>query len=176
MAKRNPCKEKHREFGNFVKTQGILSKHRENTGNFVSSSCKCSDSKSKGYCDSCRKNIHFFPEAKKVNSVYVILTNYVNWYRENLRSDRENTGKTQGIWKYNLSGYPGYCIAFFQVLHSKSAEQTADLVRQIAEKAWSASTTWKKDAWLNRTWISPTMSKVGNIKSKSLCSTLQGIQ
>ena len=32
-----------------------LSKHRENTGNFVSSSCKCSDSKSKGYCDICRK-------------------------------------------------------------------------------------------------------------------------
>ena len=45
---------KHRDFGKFVKTQG---KHREfclNTGNFVSSSCKCSDSKSKGYCDSCR--------------------------------------------------------------------------------------------------------------------------
>ena len=44
----------------------ILSKHREfcqNTGNFVSSSCKCSDSKSKGYCDSCPKKIHFFPEA-----------------------------------------------------------------------------------------------------------------
>ena len=27
----------------------ILSKHRENTGNFDSSSCKCSDSESKGY-------------------------------------------------------------------------------------------------------------------------------
>ena len=39
MAKRIPCQGKHREFGNFVKTQGILSKHRENTGNFVSSSC-----------------------------------------------------------------------------------------------------------------------------------------
>ena len=48
----------------FIKTQGkhgILSKHRENIGNFVSSSCKCSDSKSKGYCDSCRKKKnHFF--------------------------------------------------------------------------------------------------------------------
>ena len=47
----------------------ILSKHRENrefcqsTGNFVSSSCKCSDSKSKGYCDICHQNIIFFPEA-----------------------------------------------------------------------------------------------------------------
>ena len=39
---------------NTGKTQGILSKQRENTGKFVSSSCKCSDSKSKGYCDSCR--------------------------------------------------------------------------------------------------------------------------
>ena len=38
----------------FVKTQG---KHWEfylNTGNFVSSICKCSDSKNKGYCNSCR--------------------------------------------------------------------------------------------------------------------------
>ena len=63
MAKIIPCQGKHREFGNFVKTQGILSKHRENTGNFVSSSCKCPDSRSKGYCDSCCKKIHFFPEA-----------------------------------------------------------------------------------------------------------------
>ena len=44
--------------GNLV----ILSKHREfclNTGNFVISRCTCSDSKSKGYCDS----YPFFPEA-----------------------------------------------------------------------------------------------------------------
>ena len=47
----------------------ILSKHREfclntgKTGNFVSSSCKCSDSKSKGHCDSCRKKNIFFLEA-----------------------------------------------------------------------------------------------------------------
>ena len=34
--------------------------------------------------------------------MYVIVTNYVNWQRENLRSDRENTGNL----KYNLSGYP----------------------------------------------------------------------
>ena len=38
MAKKNPCQGKHSEFGNVVKTQaiqGILSEHRENTGNFV---------------------------------------------------------------------------------------------------------------------------------------------
>ena len=38
----------------------ILSKHRENTGNCVSSSFKYSYSKSKGYYDSCRGNFHFF--------------------------------------------------------------------------------------------------------------------
>ena len=32
--------------------------------------------------------------------VYVIVTNHVNWHRENLRSDRENTGnlKMQFEW------------------------------------------------------------------------------
>ena len=32
--------------------------------------------------------------------MYVIVTNHVNWHRENLRSDRENTGnlKTQFEW------------------------------------------------------------------------------
>ena len=85
----------------------ILSKHGkhrkfcQNTGNFVSSNCKCSDSKSKAYCR--KKKIHFFPEAGyvcQVSFVYVIVTNYVNWHRENLRSDRENTGnlKIQFEW------------------------------------------------------------------------------
>ena len=53
---------KHREnTGNL----DVLSKHMENTGNFVSSSCKCSGSKSKGYCDSCCKKILFFPKSWK---------------------------------------------------------------------------------------------------------------
>ena len=41
--------------------------------------------------------------------MYVILTNYVNWHRENLRSDRENTGnlKIQFEWVPCLSGFPG---------------------------------------------------------------------
>ena len=43
----------------------ILSKHRENTGTFVGSSCKCSDSKSKGYCDSCSKNIQKLDRSAK---------------------------------------------------------------------------------------------------------------
>ena len=119
MAKKNPCQGKHREFGNFVKTQGkdrefgnfvkTHGKHREfglNTGNFVSSICQCSDSKSKGYCDSCRKKKKMFPRSwiglptQFCVSLYVILTNYVNWDRGKLRSDRENTGnlKIQFEW------------------------------------------------------------------------------
>ena len=38
--------------------------------------------------------------------MYVILKNYVNWCRENTG----RAGKTQGIRKYNLSGYPGVAI------------------------------------------------------------------
>ena len=35
---------------------------------------------------------------------YVIVTNHVNWHRENVQSDGK-TGETQGI-KFNLSGNP----------------------------------------------------------------------
>ena len=59
MAKTNPCQGEHREFHNFVKTQGKRREFCLNT-EFCKLSCKCSDSKSKGYCDSCRKKIHFF--------------------------------------------------------------------------------------------------------------------
>ena len=88
MGGKNPCQGKHREFGNFAKTQ-----------NFVCSSCTFPDSKGIGYCDICRGNFHFFPKAGyvcQVIFVYVIVTNYVNWHRENLRSDREKPGQTQG--------------------------------------------------------------------------------
>ena len=48
------------------KTQGIW-KFCQNTGItqaiLLAQVRKCSDSKSKGYCDSCHKRIHFFPEA-----------------------------------------------------------------------------------------------------------------
>ena len=42
--------------------------------------------------------------------MYVIVTNYVNWHRENLQPDRE----TQGIKKYNSSGYP-VIVALFSI-------------------------------------------------------------
>ena len=45
-------------------------------------------------------------DKKRMSCQGLITTNYVNWQRENLRLDREKTGKTQGIGKNNLSGYP----------------------------------------------------------------------
>ena len=90
---------KHREFGNFAKTQGIW-KFCQNTGNLVCSSSKFTDSKGKRYFDIYSENFHFFSEAGKVcqvSFVYVIVTNHVSWHRENLRSDREKTGKTREI-------------------------------------------------------------------------------
>ena len=66
MANKIPCQRKHREFcQNTGKTQGILSKHRENTWNFVRSSCKCSDlkKKKKDIVIFATKKIIFFPEA-----------------------------------------------------------------------------------------------------------------
>ena len=62
---------------------------RENTGNLEMLS------KHREFCLNTGK-------IQGVSSVYVILTNYVNWHRENLQSDRENTGNL----KCNLSGYP----------------------------------------------------------------------
>ena len=41
----------------------ILTKHRDNTGNFVCPSCKFPYSKGKEYCDICHENFHIFPDA-----------------------------------------------------------------------------------------------------------------
>ena len=71
-----------------------------NTGNCVCSSCKLPNSKGKRYFDICHQ---IFPIlflswiCPPSLLVYVIVTNHVNWHRENLQSDREKTGKTQGI-------------------------------------------------------------------------------
>ena len=80
LAKTFPCQ------GSCSKTQAILFAHVVNL-----------------IPDSKGKTIQFFIFFKKavyicqVSFVYVIVTNHVNWHRENLRSDREKTGKTQGI-------------------------------------------------------------------------------
>ena len=83
-----PCQGKHRKFGDFAKTQG---KHRD----FVCSSCKFPDPKGKGYY--LPRKFQFFPKAVQVcqvSFVYVIVATYVNWHRENLRLNEEETGKT----------------------------------------------------------------------------------
>ena len=75
----------------------------QNTGNLVCSSCKFPDSKGKRYFNIFRKK---FPkmfkagEVCQVSFVYVIVTNPLNWHRDNLQSDRENTGnlKMQFEW------------------------------------------------------------------------------
>ena len=55
--------------------------------------------KVKRYFYICRRHSLFFKAGYvyQVSLVYVIVTNHVNWHRENLQSDREKTGKTQGI-------------------------------------------------------------------------------
>ena len=76
------------------KTQGLW-KFCQNTGNLVCSSCKFPDSKGKRYFYICCENFCFFSVAGKVcqvSFVYIIVTNHVNWHRQNLHSDRANTG------------------------------------------------------------------------------------
>ena len=86
MVQKKSCQGKHREFGNFAKTQG---KHRE----FDLPCCKFPDSKGKRYFDICPENSQKNFKAGyvyQVSLVYVIVTNHVNWHREKLQSDREN--------------------------------------------------------------------------------------
>ena len=81
--KKNPCQEKNREFRNFAKTQGILFAQVVN-----SLILKVTD-------------IAIFAAKISIGSfVCVIVTNYANWHREKLWSDRENTGnlKIQIEW------------------------------------------------------------------------------
>ena len=110
MTKKNPCQGK----------QGIWkfcrnTANREKTENFVCSSCRFPDSKGKEYCNTCRHNFNVFLDDGyicQVSLVYVIVTHHINWHRENLRSDRENTGnfKMQFEW--------GPCIKYIHVYHS----------------------------------------------------------
>ena len=82
MEKKIPCQGKHREFGNFAKTQGIWFAQVINSlilkvKDLSIFAVKISKKKIKaGY-------------VCQVSFVYVIVTNNVNWHRENLRLDRE---------------------------------------------------------------------------------------
>ena len=90
-------------------------KFAQNPGNnLICSSCKFHDSKGKEYCDICHKNFKKNLEAGNICQVgfmYVIVTNHVNWHRENLRSDKKYTGN----YYCNLSGYPVYLLLYYSV-------------------------------------------------------------
>ena len=92
MAKKNPCQGKHREFGNFAKTQGIWFAQVVNSLIL----------KVKDTAIFATKISIFSPRSwiGLPSQFHVIVTNDVNWYRENLRLDRENTGnlKIQFEW------------------------------------------------------------------------------
>ena len=93
MAKKNPCQEKHREFGKFAKTKGILYAQIVNSlilkvkdiAIFTAKISILSRSWIGLPSQFCVCNSQFY---------------YVNWHRENLRLDRENTGnlKIQFEW------------------------------------------------------------------------------
>ena len=58
----------------------ILPKDRENTGNFVCSSCKFPDAKGKGYCNICCENFHFFPRSwRGLQSQFCVCNSYKLW-------------------------------------------------------------------------------------------------
>ena len=74
---------------------GNLEILQNKTGNFVCLSCKITDSIGERNFNICSKNFQKFVEAGlvcQVIFVFVIVTNHINWHRENLRSDREKTG------------------------------------------------------------------------------------
>ena len=82
MAKKIPCWGTHREFGNFAKTQGKV----------VNSLVLKIQGISKFAAKIFQQNLKLDKSAKSVSCVYVIVTNHINWHRENLPSNRENTG------------------------------------------------------------------------------------
>ena len=83
-----PCQGKHREFENFGKTQGIWFAQVAN-----SLILKVKDI-SKFAVKISQKYLKLDKTAKSVLCM-LIVTNHVNWHRENLPPDREKTGKTQ---------------------------------------------------------------------------------
>ena len=46
-----------------------------------------------------------------------IATNFLNWHRKNFQLDRGNTGKIQGICKFDMSGDPATYILIWGANH-----------------------------------------------------------
>ena len=89
------------------KTQGNW-KFCQNTRNFVCSSCKLPDSKLKDIVIFAANISNLFLEAGyvcQVSFVYVIVTTYVNWHRDNLWWDRDKN-KNTGNFKMQIRWGP----------------------------------------------------------------------
>ena len=84
------------------KTQGIL-KYCQNTGNFVCSSCKFTDAKCKGYL---LRKCPFVSRSWTGLPSQFCACNSHKLCKLAQGKFAVGQGKTQGIWKYNLSGYP----------------------------------------------------------------------
>ena len=100
MAKNIPCQGKHREFGNFTKTQGMWFAQVVNSLIL----------KVKNNSLFALKISKFLLKLDKSAKSFfcVIVTNHVNWHRKKLGSDRKNTGnlKMQFEW-VPCTMYPG---------------------------------------------------------------------
>ena len=104
MTKKILCQGKHREFGNFAKTQGIWFAQVVNSLILTVKDIAIFAAKISIF-------LYFFSEGgyvRQVSFVYVIVTNYVNWRRENVGLGRENTVnlKIHFEWVPCLSGCP----------------------------------------------------------------------
>ena len=93
MAKEIPCQGKRREFGNFAKTQ------EKTQGILFAQVVNSLMPNVKDIAIFAAKISIFFRSwiGLQYANRSAIVTNDVNWHRENLRLDREKTGKTQGI-------------------------------------------------------------------------------
>ena len=80
-----PCQGKHREFGNFAKTQGKHIWFAQGVNSLIL--------KRKDIWKFAEKISKLLFEVCQVSFVYVIVTNHVNCHRKNCRQ----AGKTQGI-------------------------------------------------------------------------------
>ena len=109
--KNNPCQGKHREFGNFVKTQGKHTEFCLNTRKrqeiLLAQFVNVLILKVKGIAIVAGKKIIFFPRSWiGLPSQFCVCNTHK--LCKLARKIYDRTGKTQGIRKYVLSGYPAW--------------------------------------------------------------------
>ena len=116
MAKKIACHEKHRELGNFVKTQGKYREFCLNTGKtrgiLLAQVVNVLILKVKDIAlVATKKNPFFFQKLDNLPNQFCVCNTHklLNWHRENLRSNSENTGR----WKIRFEWVP--CVTL--ILH-----------------------------------------------------------